>query len=141
MPLLKIDAWTIVFQVANFAILATVLYFVLFRPALRRMKAQKTEKEAVAREMAQNRQEAERLRSVLEDRLAGVEQEATAIIARAREQTEVERAELLDEAQVEAERLLVEAHANANRLQGQAAEELADETLDTVLAISAQIIG
>jgi F-type H+-transporting ATPase subunit b len=139
--MLDFDIGTILFQLANFAILAILLYFVLFRPMMRKMKEQEAEKERIARETTQDRQEAERLRAALEDRLAGVEEEATAIVARAKEQAEVERTALLQEAEAEAERILAEAHANADRLGSQTIDEFQDDLLDTILAISGHVIG
>jgi F-type H+-transporting ATPase subunit b len=139
--MLQLDAVTIIWQIVNFLLLTGALYFVLFRPVMRKMKEREAEKARIAREAAQDRQEVERLRAALEDRLAGVEEEATAIVARAREQAEVERTALLEEAEVEAERILAEAHANADRLGGQTIDEFQDELLDTILAISGQVIG
>jgi F-type H+-transporting ATPase subunit b len=137
----QLDLQTLLFQLANFTILAVLLYFVLFRPVMRKMREQEAEKERIARETAQDRQEAERLRAALEDRLAGVEEEATAIVARAREQAEVERTALLQEAEAEAERILTEAHANADRIGSQTMNEFQDEILDTILAVSGHVIG
>ena len=137
----QVNIEIILLQLANFTILAVLLYFVLFRPTMRKMKEQEIEKERVAREIAQDRQEAERLRAALEDRLAGVEEEATAIVARAKEQAEVERTALLEEAEAEIERILAQAHANADRLGVQTIDEFQDDLLDTILAISGQVIG
>ncbi|MBN1814619.1 MAG: F0F1 ATP synthase subunit delta, partial [Anaerolineae bacterium] len=120
---------------------ATALYFLLFRPGIRKMREDEAEKERLAREAAQDRQEVERLRAALEDRLAGVEEEATAIVARAKEQAEVERTALMQETEAEAERILAEAHANADRLGSQTIDEFQDDLLDTILAISGQVIG
>ena len=77
--MLELDPLTIIWQIVNFLLLATALYFVLFRPMMRRMREHEAEKEQIARETAQDRQEAERLRAALEDRLAGVEEEAAAL--------------------------------------------------------------
>lgn len=137
----ELDIGTILIQLANFGILAVALYFVLFRPMMRQIKAQEAERERVAREAAQDRQEAERLRITLEDRLASVEEEAVAIVTRAREQAESERAELLAEAQAEAERILLDAHTSAGQLGAQTADELHDQLLATILEISGQVVG
>jgi F-type H+-transporting ATPase subunit b len=139
--MLNLDPTTIVWQIVNFLLLTAALYFVLFRPIMRRMKEREAEKAQIARETAQDRQEAERLRAALEDRLAGVEEEATAIVARAKEQAEVERTALLEEAEAEAERILADAHANADRLGSQTIDEFQDELLNTILAISGQVIS
>ena len=139
--MLNLDPVTIIWQIVNFLLLSAALYFVLFRPIMRRMKEREAEKAQIAREAMQDRQEAERLRAKLEERLAGVEEEATAIVARAKEQAEVERTALLEEAEVEAERILAQAHANADRLGIQTIDEFQDDLLDTILAISGQVIG
>jgi F-type H+-transporting ATPase subunit b len=139
--MLELDPLTIIWQIVNFLLLATALYFVLFRPIMRRMREREAEKEQIARETAQDRQEAERLRAALEERLAGVEEEAAAIVARAKEQAEMERTVLLQEAEAEAERILTEAHANADRLGRQTIDEFEDELLDTIMTISGQVIG
>jgi F-type H+-transporting ATPase subunit b len=138
---LDLDLNTVLFQLINFLVLATALYFLLFRPGIRKMREDEAEKERLAREAAQDRQEVERLRAALEDRLAGVEEEATAIVARAKEQAEVERTALMQETEAEAERILAEAHANADRLGSQTIDEFQDDLLDTILAISGQVIG
>jgi F-type H+-transporting ATPase subunit b len=137
----QLDLLTILAQLVNFAILFVLLYFVLFRPVMRSMKEREAKREQTARETAQDRQEAERLRAALEDRLASVEEEAAAIVARAKEQAEMERMALLQEAEAEAERILTEAHANADRLGKQTINEFEDELLDTIMSISGQVIG
>ena len=139
--MLKLDPLTIIWQIVNFLLLATALYFVLFRLVMRSMKEREAEKERVARETAQDQQEAERLRAALEDRLASVEEEAATIVARAKEQAEMERTALLQEAEAEAERILTEAHANADRLGKQTISEFEGELLDTIMSISGQVIG
>jgi F-type H+-transporting ATPase subunit b len=139
--MLELDPLTIIWQIVNFLLLSTALYFVLFRPVMRSMKEREAEKERIARETAQDRQEAERLRAALEDRLASVEEEAAAIIARANEQAEMERTALLQEAEAEAERILTDAHANADRLGRQTIDEFEGELLDTIMSISGQVIG
>ncbi|MBN1976214.1 MAG: F0F1 ATP synthase subunit delta [Anaerolineae bacterium] len=139
--MLDLDLNTVIFQLVNFLVLATALYFLLFRPGMRKMKERKVEEEHIAQDIARDRQEAERLRATLENRLAGVEEEATAIFARAKEQAEVERTALLEEAEAEAERILAQAHTNADRLGSQTIDEFQDDLLGTILAISGQIIG
>ena len=139
--MLELDLWTTVFQIINFLVLTTVLYFVLFRPVMRSMRERKAKEERATRETAQDRQEAERLRAALEDRLASVEEEAAAIVARAKEQAEIERTTLLQETEAEAERILTEAHANADRLGKQTIDEFEGELLDTIMSISGQVIG
>jgi F0F1-type ATP synthase membrane subunit b/b' len=108
---------------------------------MRKMKERKAEEERIAQDIARDRQEAERLRAALEDRLASVEEEATAIVARAKEQAEIERTALLEETEAEVERILAQAHANADRIGSQTIDEFQDDLLDTILAISGHVIS
>lgn len=139
--MLKLDIWTIAFQVINFVALAALLHFLLFRPLMRRAKEHAVEKERLADASARDRQEAEGARLDLEARLANAEEEAVAIVTGAREQAEAERVALLREAEAEAERILAEAHATSQRLRDQAAEDFHDELVDTILGVSAAMIG
>jgi len=139
--MLNLDFATIAFQIINFLVLAGLLYYFLFRPVMRRAQARAAEKERLAHETSQEREEATKLRVELEARLARVEEETAALIARAQEQAEVERATLLQEAQVEVERILAEAHADAHRLRQQAVDDFHAELVDAILEISGSMIG
>jgi F-type H+-transporting ATPase subunit b len=139
--MLNLDIWTVTFQIINFLALAGLLYYFLFRPVMRSMKARATEKEQMDREIAGNRERAAQSRAELEARLAHAEEEAGAIIASAGEQADSERKALLQEAQAEVERILIEAHADAQRLRGQAVDDFHEELLDAILEISGQVIG
>jgi F-type H+-transporting ATPase subunit b len=139
--MLNLDVATIAFQIINFMALAALLYYFLFRPVMRKVKARAAERERWVREMTQEREEVAKLRAELEERLADADEEAAAIIAKAQEQVEAERTALLEEVHAEAERVLVEAHADAQRLRQQALEDFHDEVLDAILEISGQVIG
>jgi len=139
--MLNLDIATIVFQIINFLVLTALLYYFLFRPVMRGMKERAVEKEQLGRQIAEDQQEATKLRAELEARLAHANEEAAAIVATAREQAETERTALLEEAQAEIERILVEAHADAHRLRQQAVDDFHDELLDTILEISGWVIG
>jgi F-type H+-transporting ATPase subunit b len=139
--MLNLDIWTVAFQIVNFLALAGLLYYFLFRPVTRSMKARAAEKEQLAREIAQDREAAAQLRAELEARLAHAEEEAAAIIARAQEHAEADRRALLQEAEEEVERVLAEAHADAHRLRSQTADDFQAELLDAILEVSGQVIG
>jgi F-type H+-transporting ATPase subunit b len=139
--MLNLDVATIAFQVINFLALSALLYYLLFRPVMRTMKDRAAEKKRLAREIAQEREEAARLRTELEARLVHAEEEAEAIIAEAQEQGEADRKALLQEAHTEAERLLVDAHTDVQRLHQQAVDDFHDDLLDAVLEISGQAIA
>ncbi len=139
--MLNLDIWTIAFQIINFLALVAALYYLLFRPVMRSVKEREAEKEQLAHESVQERQEAARLHAELETRLAHADEEVAAIIATAREQAEAERKALLQETQAEVERFMVEAHADAHRLQQQTVDESHDDLLDAILEISGWAIG
>ena len=139
--MLNLDVWTIVFQTVNFLALAAALYYLLFRPVMRNVEKRAAEKERLAHELAQEREEAAGLRAELEARLAHAGEEAAAIVATAQEQAETERKALLQETQAEVERFLVEAHADAHRLRQQTVDESHADLLDAVLEISGGVIG
>ncbi len=139
--MLNLDVWTIVFQIINFLILAAALYYLLFRPVMRGVKERATEKERLARELTQEREEATRLRAELEARLAHAGEEAAAIVVTAQEQAETERQALLQETQAEIERILVEAHADAHLMRQQAVDESHADLLDAILEISGWVIS
>jgi len=139
--MLNLDFATIAFQIANFLALTALLYYFLFQPVMGRVKERRAEKERLAREMAQDREEAEKLRAELEARLAEAEEEADEIIAEVQKRAEEERAALLEETHEEVERILAEAHTDAHRLHRQAVEQFHEELLDAILDISGQVIG
>jgi F-type H+-transporting ATPase subunit b len=139
--MLNLDFATIAFQIANFLAMVVLLYYFLFRPAMGRVKERRAEKEQLAREAAQDREEAEKLRAELEARLAEADEEADEIITEAQRRAEEERKALLEETRAEAERILAEAHTDAHRLRRQAVEDFHDELLDAILDISGQVIG
>ncbi len=139
--MLNLDVATIAFQVINFLILAAALYYLLFRPMMRRVKERAADKERLAQDLAQECQKAEESRAELEARLANAEAEAAAIVSEARQRAEAERGALLKEAQSEVERILVEAHSDAHRMRQQATDEFHEELLDAILEISGSVIG
>ena len=139
--MLNLDFATIAFQIANFLALTALLYHFLFQPVMSRVKERRAERERLAREMAQDREEAEKLRAELEARLAEAEEEADEIIAEVQKRAEEERAALLEETHEEVERILAEAHTDAHRLHRQAVEQFHEDLLDAILDISGQVIG
>jgi F-type H+-transporting ATPase subunit b len=139
--MLNLDWATIAFEILNFLVLSVLLYRFLFQPVMRNVRERAAEKERLMGEMKQEQQEATRLRSELESRLAQADEEATAILDKAEKRAEVERTELLREAQAEAERILVEAHVAAAKWQQQAVSEFHEELLDVILDMSGQVIG
>ncbi|MGC9469622.1 MAG: F0F1 ATP synthase subunit delta [Anaerolineae bacterium] len=135
------DATTILWEAFNFLVLFVALYFVLFKPMMKSMKERARKKEQAMEQLQQDREEVSRLRAELESRLDSAEEEAEAVMTRARNQAEVERAALMQEAQAEVERILTETQMDAYRLKRQAVDEFHDELVEAVLDVSGLIIG
>jgi F-type H+-transporting ATPase subunit b len=138
--MLELDVGTIIFQIANFLVLAVLLYYLLFRPVMRTARERRAEKERLLGELNRDRQEAAQKLAELEARLARTDEEAEALVARAQDRAEAERRSILHEAHEEVERILVEAHADAHRLRQQAADEFHDQILDAILETSSRLI-
>jgi F-type H+-transporting ATPase subunit b len=139
--MLSLDLATIVFQVINFILLAVLLNRFLFRPLLRSAQERKAEREQLRQQLAEEQQKAVGLRQEQEQWQARIEEEMQQARREARARAEAERQELLAQAHAEAERMLVEAHADAQRMTQQATMEFHGQLVDTVLAVSASIVG
>jgi len=138
--MLELDITTIAFEILNFLILSFLLYRFLFRPVMRNVQKRASEKEQLLHELAEDRDEAARLRGDLQTRLANVEEEIAETVAQSQEKLDSERKEVLLWAEEEAERLLTEAQAEALQIQQRAMAEFHDELLDAILESSGLII-
>ncbi len=138
--MLNLDPATIIFQIINFVVLAVLLYRLLFQPVLRRSAQRAAEREQLARELSEERENVAALRAELQRTQARVEEKAQSITAEARAHAEAERQELLGQVQTEAERVLAEMQADAVRLRQQALDESRDQVVDAILEISGSVI-
>jgi len=73
--MLNLDWATVIFQVINFLVLVALLNHFLFQPVIRNVAQRTAEKERLLRELAQEREEAARLRAELEERLAKADED------------------------------------------------------------------
>lgn len=139
--MLEPDLATVLFEALNFIVLTAVLYYLLFKPVMAQIRERAEERQRQMRRLEDERAEAAELRSELALRLSSAEEEAEALIDRARNQSEVERASLMQEAQAEVERILTEAQMDAYRLRRQSVTEFHDELVEAVLDVSGLVIG
>lgn len=139
--MLNLDIGTILWQAFNFLVFAGALYYLLFRPMSRSIKARAEEKERLMQELRSDRESVAVLQAELTSRLQSAEDEADELIAKAQNEAELERVELLQEAQTEVERILAEAQVDAYRLKTQAVNEFHDELLKAVLDVSSLVVG
>jgi F-type H+-transporting ATPase subunit b len=139
--MLNLDLAPIVFQVINFVLLAVLLNRFLFQPLLRNAAQRKAEKDQLLAQLAEERDNVASLRAQQGQWQAQVEEEMQQAHKETRAQAEAEYERLLAEARAEAERLLTEAQLDAQRMTQQAMAEFRDQLVDTVLAVSASVIG
>jgi F-type H+-transporting ATPase subunit b len=139
--MLELDGATIVFQMINFAILAALLYWLLFKPTMRTIKERAAKREQLLRELERERQALSSRRATLEEQLSRLDEETASTLALAREQAEAERRELLQQARAEVEQILVEAQTDAYRIRRQAVDSFHDDLVNAILDVSSMIIG
>ncbi len=139
--MLELDIATILWQIFNFLVFASLLYFFLFRPMSARIKAATAEKEQLQQALLADREAAAALRVELETRMKSTEEEAARVIEEAQNQAELDRVALMQEVQAEVEHILTEAQVDAYRLKRQAMDEFHEDLLRVVLDVSALTIG
>lgn len=137
----EIDWLTILFEAANFLVLSAILYQFLFKRVVSAVKEQAAQKAALLQQMQEDRQEAARLRSEIDERLNHVDQEIAEIINEAQTHLEVERKRIMQETQTEVERILEDAIVEAHQIQRQSLEEYYDDLINVIVDLSVQIIG
>ncbi|MBN1438036.1 MAG: F0F1 ATP synthase subunit delta [Anaerolineales bacterium] len=138
--MLDLDLTTIVLEILNFLALTVGLYYLLFRPVMRRVEARAQEKARVEREMKRALQEAEEHKAELERRLGRVDEEVDRLMDEARERIERERSQMLEEIRAEAEQARDDAEADILRHHKQELKEFNQYVLDTLIALSGELI-
>ncbi len=139
--LLEIDLVTILAEILNFVILAIALYFILFKPMMKRINERTQKREQLLAEAVEKNSKAEETMLVIEERLGKIDSEIDKRLQEAYRQAQEERELLLKATQEEAERILREAENEASKRQEQEIEELQAQLVDTILEISGQILS
>ena len=138
--MLDIDLVTILAEIFNFLILAIALYFLLFKPVVKRMEENAQKKaDSLAEALEKERQAAETLAEI-EERLANIDIEIEARLQEAYKQAQAESEALLEVTKKEAENILSEAEIEAEKRQLREIRELQDELVNTILNISGQVL-
>ncbi len=73
--MLDIDLVTILAEIINFLILAAALYFLLFKPAVKRIDQRTADKDAILKEIQEKEAEIEQKRIEIERRLTTIDAE------------------------------------------------------------------
>lgn len=138
--MLNIDWATIAFQIINFLALAGALYYFAFRPAMKRVRERRAEREETMKRIREERQEAERLRQRLDERLSEAEEEADEIVTEAQKQAEAERQRMLKEVEVDVEAMLDDVRDDVRQMRQQAIDEFHDELIEAILDVGTEVI-
>ena len=138
--MLQIDIPTIVFEIINYLVLSVLLYFLLFRRVMERVRQRAEEKRRIMAEIREERESAREIRNELESRLERLHEEVDEILSDAQEKMEEERKKILQSAREEAERILETARSEAEQLQRRTMEEHQDQLLDVIMEVCADIL-
>ena len=138
--MLDIDLVTILAEIINFLILAAALYFLLFKPTMKRIDQRSAEKESLLNQIREKEVEAEHKRVEIEQRLSTIDAEIETRLEAAYQQAKEESSSLLEITQKEAEKILSEAENEAAKRQNQEIEELQENLVDTILNICGRLL-
>lgn len=139
--MLNIDISTIIFEIINFLALTALLYLLLFKPILRGVNARAEEKRRAEEEIARRLEQAEELRSELDERLENIEEQISRIIADAQDRMEEIRSSTLENAHLEAETILKTAASEAGQLQNRVVSDHLEDLMNSVREVSRQVIA
>ena len=138
--MLDIDLVTILAEIINFLILAAALYFLLFKPTVKRINQRAAEKDALLSEIQEKAAEVEQKRIEIENQLATIDAEIETRLEAAYQQAKKESTSLLEMTQKEAEKILAEAENEAEKRQLQEITEIQENLVGTILNISGRIL-
>ena len=138
--MLDIDLVTILAEIFNFLVLAVALYFLLFKPIVKRMEDNARKKAAAFAEAHEKERQATETLAEIEERLANIDIEIEERLQEAYKQAQKESEALLEVTQEEAEKILAEAEIEAAKRQQREIEELQDELVSTILNISGEVL-
>jgi len=135
--MLEIDWVTILFEVVNFVIITVVLYFLVFKPIVKRSEARAVEKARLMDEMVRDQESAALHLAEIESRLKSLDVEIEKITDEAYENNKALQADLLAATHKEAEKILQNALMEVRKEQFVEMKKHQSRLVDVVLSISA----
>jgi len=138
--MLELDPVTILFQIINFAILAAVLYFLLFKKMIKKAEVRNQEAEAIRQETLENLEESKRLRTEADYYLNNIHQKIDEYIEKAKIEIEKNRSEVLEATKLEAEEIYKQRKEDTIRTQKRTIEKFQKEILNTIMTVSQQTL-
>jgi len=138
--MLDFDLVTILAEILNFLVLAVALYYLLFKPVVKRMEENAQKKAASLVEAQEKEKQAAKTLAEIEERLANLDIEIEARLQEAYKLAQAESEALLEVTKEEAEKILSEAEIEASKRQLREIQELQEELVNTILNISGQVL-
>ena len=133
--------WTYLAQIVNFLVFVAILYFLLYKPVGRMIKARRDQMEAERRDAEKKLAEAETLRAEAEQAAKELEEKRDAVLKEAREQAETQSKERLDQAEEQGRERL----ERFRRIMQQERTDLLDavgaELRDTIVKVAGAVLG
>jgi len=129
----NIDLTTILFQFINFAIMAVLLYFLLFKGAIKSSREARELKHQQEKELEINLAESEKIKRNLADEYQQIEEKAREIIEQEREKFKKEAKGILLKAEEEADQILLHARQEAQVIQQKSFADYHEQIIDTVI--------
>lgn len=136
--MLEIDWVTIIWEIVNFIIISIALYFLVFKPIVKRSAARAVQKARQIDEINRDRELAATNLAEINTRLADLDQEILTITDEAYEQNKVLQAELLEATREEAQQILQDALLEVRKEQSVDMQKHQNELVDVILNISKQ---
>jgi F-type H+-transporting ATPase subunit b len=138
--MLDINISTILAEILNFLVIVVVLYFVLFKPTMKRIEKRAKEKEVLLKQAEEKEKLAEDKLFKIEERLSNIDTEIEERLQAAYQQAQEESETLLEETEIEAEKILKEAENEAAKRQKQEIEQLQSDLVETILDICGEVL-
>ncbi len=140
MEALGINLPKLIYQIINFAVMAGILYVLLYKPVLNMLTERR-------KRIAESLQEADRMREQTqsaqadyEKELARARQEAAQILAQAQERARAQESEILAQARQEAERLRQEGMEQASIEREQMLRDVKAQVADLVALTASKVL-
>ena len=133
--MLDINLTTILLQLINFAIMAALLYFLLFKRVFASVNARKARLADQEAEIAANLLASQQAKIELEKQIANAQSLIDEKVAQAKAEMEVNRYQIVDTTKQEAERIIKEAVKTAEIEQKRSMESFNDQITASVIEI------
>jgi len=138
--MLDIDLVTILAEILNFLVLAAALYYLLFKPIVKRMEKNAEMKAALLTEAQEKEKQASQKLAEIENRLDNIDIEIEERLHEAYRHAQSQRDSLLDVTRQEAERILNEAELEAVKQQQREINKIQERLIETIITISGQVL-